>query len=72
MFSFQLQVFEKVSPRCLGEGISSIITRSVDTGGGRLNFLPRNQHRLCFTWVTRQLFAHIEMALRSLFRSYSA
>ena len=34
MCSSQLQVFEKISPRCLCEGVSHIITPSIDEGGG--------------------------------------
>ena len=34
MCSSQLQNFEKVSPRCLCEGVSTFITPSVDIGGG--------------------------------------
>ena len=52
MCSCQLQIFEKVSPRCLCEGVSPIITPSIDIGGWKTEFsFPRNQHRQCFTWV---------------------
>ena len=32
----QLQVFEKVSPRCLCEWVSSIITSSIEFGGRKI------------------------------------
>ena len=41
MCSSQLQVFEKVSPRCLYEGVSSIITPSIDIGVWKTEFLSR-------------------------------
>ena len=43
MCSSQLQVFEKVSPRCLCEGISPLITPSIDIGvcGWKTEFLFR-------------------------------
>ena len=41
MCSSQLQVFEKVSPRCLCEGVSPIITPSIDIGGWKTGFLFR-------------------------------
>ena len=75
MCSSQLQVFEKVSPRCLCEGISPIITPSIDIGGWKTEFLFREiniDNVLLGLKVTSQLFAHIEMALRSLFRSCPA
>ena len=50
MISSQLQVFEKVSPRCLCEWVSSIIAPSMDIGCVKRSFLLRNQHRQCLTW----------------------
>ena len=69
MCSSQLQVFEKVSPRCLCEGILPIITPSIDIGGWKTEFLFREiniDNVLLGLKVTSQLFAHIEMTLRSL------
>ena len=72
MCSSQLQVFEKESPRCLCERVSSIITPSIDKVGWKTKFLFREiniDNVFLGLKVTSQLFAHIEMALRSLFRS---
>ena len=72
MCSSQLQVFGKVSSRCLCEEVSSIITPSIEIGGWKTEFLFREiniDNVLLGLKVTSQLFAHIEMALRSLFRS---
>ena len=72
MCSSQLQVFEKVSQRCLCEGVSPIITTSIDIEGWKTEFLFREiniDNVLLGLKVTSQLFAHIEMALRSLFRN---
>ena len=72
MCSSQLQDFDKESPRCLCEGISPIITPSIDIGGWKTEFLFREiniDNVLLGLNVTSQLFAHIEMALRSLFTS---
>ena len=41
MCSSQLQVFEKVSLRCLCEGVSSIITPSIEIGGWKTGSLFR-------------------------------
>ena len=80
MCSSQLQAFEKVSPRCLCEGVSPIKTQFIDIGGGggggwKTEFLFREinvDSVLLGLKVTSQLFAHIEMTLRSLFRSCPA
>ena len=75
MCSSQLQIFEKVSLRCLCEGVSPIITPSIDIGGWKTEFLFREiniDNVLLGLKVTSQLFAHIEMTLRSLFRSCPA
>ena len=75
MCSSKLQVFEKVSPRCLCEGVSPIITPSIDIEGWKTEFLFREiniDNILLGLKVTSQLFVHIEMVLRSLFRSCPA
>ena len=48
MCSSQLQVFEKVSPRCLCKGVSPIITPSIDIGGGRLSFISEKSTLIMF------------------------
>ena len=75
MCSSQLQVFEKVSPRCLCKEVSPIITPSLDKGGWKTEFLFREiniDNVLLGLKVTSKLFVHIEMALRSLFRKCPA
>ena len=60
-------------PRCLCERILPIITPSIDIGGWKTEFLFREiiiNNVLLGLKVTSQLFDHIEMALRSLFRSF--
>ena len=72
---FQLKVFGKVSPICLYEWVSSIITPSIDIVVENTEFLFREiniDNGLFGLKVTSQLVALIEMALRSLFRSCPA
>ena len=60
---------------CLCEGVSSIIPPSIDIGGWKTEFLFQEiniDNVLLGLKVTSQLFAHVEMALRSMFRSCPA
>ena len=68
VWSSQLQVFEKVSPRCLCEGVSSIITPSIEIGGciWKTEFLLRVisiNNVLLGLKVASQLLAHMEVVL---------
>ena len=70
IYSSQLQTFETVSPKCLCEGVSSIITPSIEIGGWKTEFLLQEiniDNVLLGLKVTSQLLAHIEMVLKSLF-----
>ena len=48
MCSSQLQVFEKVSSRYLCEGVSPIITPSIDIGGGKLSIFSEKTTKTMF------------------------